>query len=207
MGCVYAGQGVESKHFKIGQTIELGKRRAQHRTSHPSFAIYRAFQTTNPRAAEEFLKKWFAAKRVPSTTEWFAITKKEVDEGFLALDVYMQTHLSVTQEKEVKAFAKRKSNGLFLPADDTHNAIYETCRKLKIEIRMRELEYEHWIDQLKHQIGCNDGIEGLFTWISSPKHLIDQATLKRDYPDVWTACRTEITERKFYLLDGAEEKD
>jgi hypothetical protein len=208
MGYVYAGQGENNTQFKIGRTgDEPKKRRAQHRTSNPQFVYYRTYETTHPCAAEKFLKKRFAEKRVPNTKEWFSIGSEEIDNGFKALDIYMQTHLSVIQENEVKELAKQKSNGIFVAPDEDYRAIYEKCRKLKIEIEIRKLEYEHWTDQVKLQIGYHDGIEGLFKWISQPQHGLDQDLLKRDYPEVWDACRKEFSVRKFYLVDGAEEEE
>jgi Meiotically Up-regulated Gene 113 (MUG113) protein len=205
MGYVYAGQGSESKHFKFGRTTgELGKRRSQHRTSDPSFEVYRFFQTTNPNAAEKFLKKRFAERRVPNTKEWFAVDREEVDRGFSALSVYMEAHLSVSEEKEVEAFSKEKSDGVYLAREDHHRAIYETLRKLKIEIEIRKLEFEHLTGQLNLQIGHHDGIEGLFTWISEQRHQLDQEFLKENYSEVWSACRRENFVRKFRLLDEEE---
>ncbi|MGA2206355.1 MAG: GIY-YIG nuclease family protein [Terracidiphilus sp.] len=206
MGYVYAGQGENTNQFKIGRTSdEPRKRRAQHRTSNPQFSYYRTYKTTHPCAAEKFLKKLFAEKRVPNTKEWFNIGCEEIDSGFLALDVYMQTHLSIAQEKEVKSLAKQMSDGVFLTPDDSHRELFHFCRKLKNEIEIRKLEYEHWKDQLKLQIGCHDGIEGLFQWKSQPQHDLDEDKLKSEYPEVWEACQEEISVRKFYLLDGDEE--
>jgi hypothetical protein len=44
---------------------------------------------------------------------------------------------------------------------------------------------------------------GSFDW---SQHRLDQDKLKRDYPEVWDACRKEINVRKFYLIDGDEEE-
>ena len=205
MGYVYAGQGENNQQFKIGRTSdEPKKRRAQHRTSNPQFTYYRTYKTTNPCAAENFLKKRFAEMRVPNTKEWFIIGPEEVDDGFLALDIYMQTHLSVDQEEVVESLKSHQSNGIFLKPDYDHHTIYQQCRKLKIQLDRLELDYQHWTDQIKLNIGCNDGIEGLFKWISHTHHGIDQNLLKSKYPEIWEECRKESFRRNFFLIDSAE---
>lgn len=202
MGFVYAGLGNDSKTIKIGRTKStVEKRRAQHKTSDPAFEIYRSFETSYPCAAEKFLKRRFAEKRVPHSKEWFAISKEEVDNGFLALDIFMQTHLSIVQEKEVKRLAKERSDGVFLAPEQDHIALFERLRRLKSEIDERELEWDHLTDQLKLEIGTHDGIDGLFQWISESRQRINQEKLKREFPEVWITCREESFVRKFLLID------
>lgn len=208
MGYVYAGHGAISRQFKIGRTaVDPDRRLATHRTSNPVFEFYRVLQTAHPVVAEKFLKIRFAERRLPNTTEWFAIGRSEVDDGFLALDRFLQTHLSVSQEQTVKEYAKEESNGVLLKPEEAHKAIYEKLRKLKIEIDRAKLEFAHWADQLKYQIGPHEGIEGLFTWASQTQHRLDQETLKTRYPEIWNECQKELIVRYFRLLDSRDRTD
>lgn len=205
MGYVYAGQGLESKHFKFGRTtVGLRKRGAQHRTSDPSFAMYCSFQTTNTNAGEKFLRKRYAEWRVPNTKEWFAITREQVDEGFSALAAYMETCLSIDEAKQVKELAKQKSNGLWLKPEEDHLVICDKLRRIKVKKDILALEEDHWRDHLKLQIGSHNGIDGQCTWISQDYTRVDETLLKEKYPEVWEECRREKTRRMFFLVDDGE---
>ncbi len=208
MGYVYAGKGENSRHVKIGCTaVDPAKRLAQHRTSNPGFQFYRVIQTAHPYAAEQFLKTRFAERRLANTTEWFAIDKSEVDDGFSALELFMQKHLSISQERTIKDYARQRSNGILLEPKNNQKEIYEKLRNLKSQIDRAKLEFEHWASQLKFQIGVHEGIDGLVSWGSETQHRIDQEMLKTKHPEIWSECRKEFTVRYFRLLDVRDRTD
>lgn len=208
MGYVYAGTGINSRQFKIGCTaVDPARRLAQHRTSNPGFEFYKVIQTAHPYAAEQFLKTRFAESRLANTTEWFVIERDEVDEGFLALERFMHSHLSTSQERTVKDYSRQKSNGILLEPKNNDKEIYKRLRKLKNQINCAKLEFDHWAAQLKYEIGVNQGIEGLITWGSETLHRIDQETLRTRYPEIWNECRKDLTVRYFRLLDVKDPTD
>lgn len=152
--------------------------------------------------AEKFLKKRFEGQRVPHSKECFVASRAEIDEAFLDLERHMDGHPSLAQERqEIKALAKQKSNGLFLPASDSDTANLTRYRELRIARDKLDLEIEHYELRFKLQIGCNEGIEDLVAWITRAKMAVDQTLLKENYPEVWSACLKKTTMRWFKLLD------
>ena len=202
MGFVYAGQGNDKTCYKVGRTEDITQRKKAHRTANHRFDITHLHETGRSVAAEAFLKALLADKRVSGTTETFEVTHTEMDVAFIELDRHMTTWLSAEQEEQLELFAKQKSNGKLLQADDTTQAMCDELRKTRHEMKRLELLEEHLSSCLKHHIGPNDGIQDLCSWTTQSLGMRLNADLvKTTFPEAWNACRQELVTRKFKLLD------
>jgi hypothetical protein len=182
MAYVYVLRSGNEDLFKIGRTRDLDSRLENLATGNPHrLSVFAVIETDDAAFCEAYLHRKLRSKRV--AREFFATTTIELEAAIREARAFLVEFVATRQETE--RLAQEESNGRLLTPGPVEWSIYRDL----LETREKEDRYKYRREllenKLKLAIGGADGLEGLATWKTESRELFDQASFKRDQPDVF----------------------
>ena len=190
--------------YKIGKTIVDSETRVSHLgTGNPRvLEIVHEIETRNVSKCEQYLHRTFGSKRVRGKKEWFTLEPSELDQGIKSVGVYDTQFLP--KAEEAQRLAKEQSDGRSLPAGEREHAVWRRLVEVEEEIAKLDYERARLQTELKLLIGTHAGLDGVATWKSRTKPILDLPRFRRTEPDhyqrLFEQYPREVRDRPFNLL-------
>jgi T5orf172 domain-containing protein len=204
MAVVYFLRHGDEDLFKLGKARTLEGRLRNHHTSNPRLTVFAVIETENmaeASACEAYLKGSLQSRRYryaeSTAEEVFALTPADVEKAMQDAQQFLEQ--DVPRQKEVDRLATAPSDGrLLIPG----NGDWDTYWRL---LEVREAEYTARLGRvrlentLKLKIGTSDGLEGIASWKTQPRHDFDEQRFKLEHLQMWRAFQRECTVRTLRL--------
>jgi Meiotically up-regulated gene 113 len=197
MAFVYVIRSGDGNVFKIGKARDVESRRGQFMTGNPDpLTVIDTIETDDAGPGETFLHSIYQSKRMRG--EFFALTPTEAEEAGRKLRDYLADYLPL--KKEAERLAKTECDGPARLPDDRERATHQALLKAREEKYRLEVECERLENELKVAIGTTAGLDGIATWKTHTVTRFDEASFRREQPELHAAFSRPLRQRTFRLL-------
>jgi Meiotically up-regulated gene 113 len=194
---VYIMRNGVTNVVKIGRARNVESRRGQFMTGNPEeLTLIDSIETDEPGRCETFLHRIFESKRVRG--EFFALTPIEAQDAARRAREYVADHLPA--EHEAKRLAQTDCDGPARPPDDRERGLHRELLEARESRSRWKFECDRLENELKARIGTSEGIEGIASWTTHTKTTFDEASFRKEHPELHAAFSRPVRLRRFVLL-------
>ena len=156
-------------------------------------------ETEHDGKCESYLHRRLSTKRINSAAaqEFFAITPAELDSMLDEVRTYLRECLPVILE--AKKIAAEDSDGSIKTPGNEAQSIYQELLDLEEQRAKLDARRDYLESCLKLLIGKAETLEGIASWQTQIRTLLDQSALKREEPETFTRYLKESKSRPFCL--------
>jgi len=200
MAYVYVLQNGSENSFKIGRTKgDVDDRIRELSTGNPNLKKFHVIETEREAKCERYLHRRLSTKRINSgpAREFFAITPAEVNSIVEEARTYLRECLPVVLEAE--KLATEESDGSVKSPGNEAQSIYQELLELEEQKAKLDARGEYLESRLKLLIGKAERLEGIASWRTQIRSLLDQKALKQEEPETYDRYLKESKSRPFKL--------
>jgi hypothetical protein len=200
MAYVYVLRNGTENIFKIGRTKgDVDDRIRELSTGNPYLKKFDVIETEREAKCERHLHRRLSTKRINSgpAKEFFAITPDELKSIADEAKTYYRECLPVVLEAE--KIAAEDSDGSVKRPGNEAQSIYQELLELEEQRAKLDARGEYLESCLKLLIGKAELLEGIASWRTQIRSLLDQKALKREEPEMFARYQKESKSRPFCL--------
>tara|TARA_B100001093_G_C26672249_1_gene946704 strand:+ start:157 stop:762 length:606 start_codon:yes stop_codon:yes gene_type:complete len=198
---VYVYQVGNSECFKIGKTTTSGADRKKNvATGSPEkLTQVRSVPTNDHNTLEKYIHMLLDHYRAPNG-EFFYCDLDQIDNAIESGIQYVNVNLE--KVKEAASFKDIEPTEVMIDATESILEIHKKLFVAKQKEFFIKKEIENLEAELKNNIQGNLGITGVATWKLTTRTIVDQKTLKENYPLIFEECSKASTCRQLKLIRG-----